>query len=116
MNFYALTNTISNLNPCVGTSSNCQNSTTPFFIYKNTGNINLDFSIYLNSSLPSVFSLKANTENNSATANLVNTSPLVVGSNIIADQNFSLWFYGDFINAYPTDNTNVSLTTNATNS
>jgi hypothetical protein len=116
MNFYSLSNTYYNMNPCVGSSSDCQNETIPFFVYTNTGNINLTLNVYLNSTLPNMFELKANTAYNSTTASIVNTSNLLVGSNILPTNTLDLWFFGSFINAYPNDSTNRTLISNGTQS
>jgi len=110
MTFNSSSNTYYGMSPCVGSSSNCQNSTVPFFIYYNTGNLNLNLSVSLNASLPSVFRLSANTVYNNNTANTVNTSPLVLGTNLVPAATLNAFFFGDFINAYPANGTYRNLT------
>jgi hypothetical protein len=114
--FNSSSNTFYNMNPCVEGTENCQNSSTPFFVYTNTGNLNLDFMIYLNQSLPDMFELKANNIFDSSSSDIINTTPLLLGLNITPSNNLNIWFFGSFINAYPKDSTNISLISNATQS
>jgi len=52
MEFNSSSNTNLDMEPCVGSTGACQNSTTPFFVYTNTGTVNLSVDISLNSNLP----------------------------------------------------------------
>jgi hypothetical protein len=110
MSFNSSSNTLYGMDACVGWSDDCQNSTLPFFIYLNTGNINLTLNVSLDANLPSMLRLKVNTVYNNATANEVNTSPMTIGSDILPGATLDAWFFGDFINAYPDDSTYRNLT------
>jgi hypothetical protein len=99
------------VDPCVGLSSNCQNSTLPFFIYTNTGNIDVNLSVELNQSLPPQFNLSIN-----RVANPSNSSPITTTTQFYAtllpNETEPAFFYGGFINAQPQHNTNRTLYSN----
>jgi hypothetical protein len=114
MQFNSSSNTLYNMDACVGGTNDCQNSTQPFFLYLNTGNLNLTIAIRLNETLPSVLNLKVNTQYNSSNATNVSTAPITLSTGMQPGATFNAWFWGDFLNAYPTDSTYRKLTSNGT--
>ncbi len=114
MDFNASLNTYYGLEPCVQGSGECQNSTVPFFVYANTGNLNLTINVRLDSALPAAFNLRVNTLYDNGSATDVTTSPLTLGSDIAPGNNLDAFFFGDFMNAYPNDSTTRDLYSNGT--
>jgi hypothetical protein len=110
MFFNSTSNTFLNMNPCVQGTSFCQSGSTPFFTYMNTGTLNLTLSVFLESALPAVFQLKANVTNASVNASVVSTSAMMITRNMTPNMTQPLWFFGDFINAFPNDSTVRNLT------
>lgn len=49
--FNASSNNAKNVTPCVAGGGSCQTSTTPIFLYTNTGNVNLNFTVQLSSNV-----------------------------------------------------------------
>ncbi|MFH1064083.1 MAG: hypothetical protein V1729_03315 [Candidatus Woesearchaeota archaeon] len=116
MDFNVSLNTYYGMEACVQGTNDCQNSSTPFFNYLNTGNVNLTLNIKLDSALPPVFNLRANILYNNATASNVTTTPLLLATDIAPGGTLDTWFFGDFINAYPDNSTTRNLYTNGTQS
>jgi len=114
MEFNSTSNTLYNMDACVGGSGDCQNSTLPFFVYHNTGNLNLTLQIHLNATLPAMLNLKVNSVYNAGAATNVTNAPITIATGILPGNDANAWFWGDFINAYPTDSTYRQLVTNGT--
>ncbi len=110
MVFNSTQNTYYGMNPCVGPTVNCQNSTTPFFTYLNTGNVNLTLNLSLDSALPSVFALRYNTIFNNNTATTLSPTPITLVSDLLPGTTQNAFFFGDFIDAHPANTTTRNLT------
>jgi len=98
-----------NIEPCVPGTWTCQNSTVPFFVYENTGNVNLTLDIVLDTDFPSVFNLKSTNTSNVSQAITVNTTIKTIAIGMEPNATLDQYFWGDFNNAYPSDSTNRTL-------
>jgi hypothetical protein len=98
-----------NVNPCVVGTGVCQNSTVPFFIFTNTGTVNISWAVNLSTDFPSVFKLKANSIYNGTNSTNVTTATFNLTSNIGVSQNATGYFFGDFFSAVVTDSTSRNL-------
>jgi hypothetical protein len=116
MMFNSTLNTYYNMEPCVQGTTDCQNATTPFFIYLNTGNVNLTINVSLDTNLPAMFNLTVNTVRNNATATRMNTTPVNIVTNMLPGATQDAYFFGSFINAFPADSTTRTLGSNGTQS
>jgi len=109
MMFNSTSNTYYNMEPCVQGTTDCQNATTPFFIYLNTGNVNLTINVSLDANLPAMFNMTVNTVRNNATATKMNTTPVNIVTNLLPGNTQNAYFFGSFINAFPADSTTRTL-------
>ncbi|MBD3260054.1 DNRLRE domain-containing protein, partial [Candidatus Woesearchaeota archaeon] len=109
MEFNSSNGTEVNVDPCVVGNGACQNSTEPFFMFSNTGNVNLTWAVNLNQSFPSSLRLKANTVYNGTNATNVTTSALNLSVNVAANANVSGFFFGDFVGALANDTSHREL-------
>jgi hypothetical protein len=76
-----------------------QTDSVPFFNITNIGNVNLDFNMFLNVSLPASIDLKGDTDNNPTGAIPINDSSVNVYSTLTPSSSFSFWFWTDFTDA-----------------
>ncbi|MBN1385666.1 hypothetical protein JW968_01670 [Candidatus Woesearchaeota archaeon] len=96
--------------PCVGESTDCQNDTLPFFQFQNTGSIALNWSLYLNASMPANIVLKGDTDNDPTGATTITTTPWITYSNIATSETRDVWMWVDFNGVTVSDTTNRTLT------
>jgi hypothetical protein len=109
MFFNSSSNTNYDIDPCVKSTGTCQNSTVPFFIFENTGNINLSWSVNINATLPPEIELQANDQYNGSNATTITTTPYNLSNQVPPNNQSDGFFFADYVNAYPADNTNRSL-------
>ena len=75
-----------------------QNSTEEFYNVTNTGNVNLDVRMQLNTTITNVV-LKADTDNNPTGAKEVNTSLVTIYSDLAQGNSVDIWMWSDFSHA-----------------
>jgi hypothetical protein len=110
MFFNSSTNTNFNIDPCVKSTGTCQNSTVPFFIFENTGNVNLSWTVNLNESLPLEITLQANNVYDGDTATDITPIPYNLSDSVPPSNQSNGYFFADYVLAYPADSTNRTLT------
>ncbi|MBU1197689.1 right-handed parallel beta-helix repeat-containing protein [Candidatus Micrarchaeota archaeon] len=102
MNFTSLTGDQTEVHPCVGYTANCQNNDNPFFIFNNTGDANLNWSIYLNATPPTGVTLKChNSGAGYGSSHTINTNtsaadPFLVNTTVPTGEGEQLWCWADF--------------------
>ena len=108
MLFNVSTNDATDVEAAVSGTSAKQTPSTPFFLFKNTGNVPLDWMVKLESAFPSMFKLKGSTAYAGAKTEIT-TDWWVIDTNITLAGNSSAWFWGNFTNAYPSNSTSRNL-------
>jgi len=110
--FNASGSTDFDVEPCVIGVGGCQNATDPIFLFQNTGTVNLSWTVFLNTSLPSSIFLQGNTVRNGTTATNITTAPFTFNSSIAPGEIVTGFLFADFINAIVADSTIRRLTHN----
>ncbi|MCX6777809.1 MAG: Ig-like domain-containing protein [Candidatus Micrarchaeota archaeon] len=83
---------------------------TPFLDFWNTGNVPLNWTVQLNETLPTQYSLKIKSSvDDCATSTAITMSEVVVNSSVATGQNAYAWLYGDFMLA-PVGNVSRNIT------
>jgi len=93
------------VNPCVS-GYNClpgykQDSSTPIFIFTNTGNVAEKWNISLSEPLPTYIKLFGDTDSDPAGATEITTSGWVVSDNIPIGSSVEVWLWANFTQAPP---------------
>jgi hypothetical protein len=100
--------------PCVVGTAACQTSTVPIFNFTNVGNVELNYSVSINESLPAQITLYCDTDNDPAGNTTVTTSEWEVDNSVLASEWVDLWCWVDFIDVSVVDQTNRRFYNNAT--
>ena len=93
---------------------NGQTDSQEFYNVTNTGNVNLDIRLQLNETVSNIL-LKADTDNNPLGAKEVNTTLVIIYSNLATSNSADIWLWSDFSHTVEQD-TNKTINVNVTQS
>ncbi len=109
--FNSTTGTDANVNArVVGGSSQTINPGVPIFVYDNTGTVNLNISVYLNSTLPACITLKGGNTNSTITTPISTTNVSVATNFGPNDPTVDWYMQADFTACTASDTTVKTLT------
>lgn len=93
-------------------SCNGQNLTTAFYNVTNTGNVNLDVRMKLNTTITNII-LRADTDNNPSGSSIIQTTLVTIYSSLTQSNSINIWIWSDF-NHTTQQTTNKTLSINVT--